>query len=96
MPTECLFCEGAVQRGEALRHSQLYPAARRRSSGKSGALRHDQSHPLFNPSFRQLLHVSFKLAAKQGQRYLDLLKANADIVGKNVIEKSGPTCCWPH
>ena len=38
----------------------------------TGALRHDQSHPLFNPSFRQLLHVSFKLAAKQGQRYLDL------------------------
>ncbi len=52
----------------------------------TGALRHDQSHPLFNPSFRQLLHVSFKLAAKQGQRYLDLLKANADIVGKNVTE----------
>ncbi len=52
----------------------------------TGALRHDQSHPLFNPSFRQLLHVSFKLAAKQGQRYLDLLKANAEIVGKNVTE----------
>ena len=50
----------------------------------TGALRHDPSHPLFNASFRQLLHVSFKLAAKQGQRYLDLLKANAEIVGKNV------------
>ncbi|MGC3991749.1 MAG: tagaturonate epimerase family protein [Chthoniobacteraceae bacterium] len=52
----------------------------------TGALRHDQSHPLFNPSVRQLLHVSFKLAAKQGQRYLDLLKANEEIVGKNVTE----------
>ena len=52
----------------------------------TGALRHDQSHPLFNASFRQLLHVSFKLAAKKGQRYLDLLDANAEIVGKNVTE----------
>ena len=52
----------------------------------TGALRHDQSHPLFNPSFRQLLHVSFKIAAKKGQRYLDLLKANEEIVGRNVTE----------
>ncbi len=52
----------------------------------TGALRHDRRHPLFNPSFRQLLHVSFKLAAKQGQRYLDLLVANEEIVGKNVTE----------
>ena len=52
----------------------------------TGALRHDQSHPLFNPSFRQLLHVAFKLAAKKGRRYLDLLDANAEVVGKNVTE----------
>ncbi len=50
----------------------------------TGALRHDQKHPLFNASFRQLLHVSFKIAAKKGQHYLDLLKANEEIVGKNV------------
>ncbi len=52
----------------------------------TGALRHDQTHPLFNASFRQLLHVSFKLAAKQGQRYLDLLVANEEVVAKNVTE----------
>ncbi len=52
----------------------------------TGALRHDQTHPLFNASFRQLLHVSFKLAAKAGQRYLDLLIANEEVVGKNVTE----------
>jgi len=52
----------------------------------SGALRHDQKHSLFNPSFRQLLHVSFKLAAKKGPRYLDLLKAHEEIVGRNVTE----------
>lgn len=47
-------------------------------------IRHDQTNPLFNPSVRQLLHVSFKVAAKQGSRYTDLLKANSDIVGKHV------------
>ncbi len=52
----------------------------------TGALRHDQQHPLFNASFRQLLHVSFKLAAKAGARYLDLLKANEEVVARNVTE----------
>ena len=52
----------------------------------TGALRHDQKHPLFNLSFRQLLHVAFKLAAKKGRRYLDLLEAHEEIVGKNVTE----------
>ena len=50
----------------------------------TGALRHEPTNPLFNSSLRQLLHVSFKLAAKKGQRYLDLLKANEAVVAKNV------------
>lgn len=50
------------------------------------ALRHDQKNPGFNASFRQLLHVAFKLAAKQGRRYLDLLEDNEDVVGRNVTE----------
>ena len=50
------------------------------------ALRHDQRNPGFNPSFRQLLHVAFKLAAKKGRLYLDLLEANEEIVGQNVTE----------
>jgi len=50
------------------------------------SLRHIPSHPDFNAHFRQLLHVSFKVAAKHGNRYLDLLRANAEIVGKNVTE----------
>jgi tagaturonate epimerase len=52
----------------------------------AGALRHIPSNPLFNPSFRQLLHVSFKLAAKKGNAYLDLLKSNEAVVAKNVTE----------
>jgi tagaturonate epimerase len=48
------------------------------------AIRHEPSHPKFNPSIRQLLHVSFKLAAKMGQRYLDALDAHKEIIGHNV------------
>jgi len=52
----------------------------------ANALRHLPGHPEFNASFRQLLHVSFKLAAKRGATYLDLLRANEAIVAKNVTE----------
>lgn len=51
----------------------------------TSALRHDQSNPAYNPSFRQLLHVGFKVAAKMGERYLDALKANDEIVARNVM-----------
>ena len=50
----------------------------------TGALRHDQQSSLYNPSFRQLLHVGFKVAAKLGPRYLDLLKANEAVIAGNV------------
>jgi hypothetical protein len=50
----------------------------------TGALRHDQSNPAYNQSFRQLLHVGFKVAAKMGPRYLEALEANEDVVAKNV------------
>jgi hypothetical protein len=49
-------------------------------------LRHVPGHPDFNPNFRQLLHVAFKVAAKQGVTYLTLLRGNEEIVGKNVTE----------
>uniref|UniRef100_A0A7C4QRU1 Tagaturonate/fructuronate epimerase n=1 Tax=Schlesneria paludicola TaxID=360056 RepID=A0A7C4QRU1_9PLAN len=47
-------------------------------------LRHVPAHPEFNPHVRQLLHVSFKVAARHGRRYLDLLEAHAEVVGRNV------------
>jgi len=52
----------------------------------ANALRHVQEHPEFNQHFRQLLHIAFKLAAKEGARYTDLLKVNSEVVGKNVTE----------
>jgi hypothetical protein len=52
----------------------------------ASALRHDPMHPAFNPSLRQLLHVAFKLAAKTGKRYTNLLASNSEVVGRNVYE----------
>jgi tagaturonate epimerase len=55
------------------------------SSGEFvSAIRHDQSSPAYNSSMRQLLHVGFKVAAKLGQRYLDLLDAMEPTIAKNV------------
>jgi hypothetical protein len=52
----------------------------------TSALRHEQSNKAYNPSFRQLLHVGFKVAAKMGNRYLDALEANEEVVARNVTE----------
>ncbi len=50
------------------------------------ALRHDPKCRAYNPSFRQLLHVSFKIAAKKGNRYLNALKKHEAVIAKNVTE----------
>jgi hypothetical protein len=50
------------------------------------ALRHDPRNPEYNPHLRQLLHVGFKVAAKMGERYLDMLKACEATVANNVTE----------
>ena len=50
------------------------------------ALRHDSQCPAYNPSFRQLLHVGFKVAARMGVRYLDLVSAMETTIAKNVTE----------
>ena len=52
----------------------------------TSALRHDPRSPAYNPSFRQLLHVGFKVAAKLGHRYLDLLDAHHAVIAANVTE----------
>ena len=52
----------------------------------AAAIRHLPADPRFNPHVRQLLHVSFKVAAKQGARYTDLLVAHRDLVGRQVTE----------
>ena len=52
----------------------------------ASALRHDPQSRSYNPSLRQLLHVGFKVAAKMGPRYLELLEANKEVIAKNVTD----------
>ena len=52
----------------------------------TSALRHISGNPGYNSSLRQLLHVGFKVAAKMGRRYLDLLEANEAVIARNVTE----------
>jgi tagaturonate epimerase len=56
------------------------------SAQYTDTLRHVESSPQYNPNFRQLLHVGFKVAAAMGKRFTAALEANEEIVGRNVVE----------
>ena len=49
-------------------------------------VRHDQTNPNYNPDFRQLMHIAFKIAADMDTIFTDALKENADIIEKQVTE----------
>lgn len=48
------------------------------------ALQHVTTHPAFNPHFRQLLHVAFKVAAQMGDKYLKMLDECEETIAQNV------------
>ena len=50
----------------------------------ASTLRHDQSCVAYNPSFRQLLHVGYKVAAEMGPRFLDALKEYEPTIAEHV------------
>jgi len=50
----------------------------------ANTIRHDQQHPDFNPDVRQLLHVAYKVAGENGDRYYAALAKYSDIVGVHV------------
>ena len=56
------------------------------SSRYADALRHIESSPHYDPNFRQLLHVGFKVAAGMGKRFTGALEANEETVARNVTE----------
>lgn len=57
------------------------------SGGRFAAtLRHVPGDSQFNPDFRQFIHVSFKIAAELGSRYLDALSVAEKVVARNVTE----------
>jgi len=47
-------------------------------------LEHNQACKRFNIHFRQMVHISFRLAAEKQARYLELLKANRDSIETHV------------
>ena len=53
------------------------------------ALRHNQADPLFNPSMRQLIHVSYKIAAELRDEYIPALEKHADIIGQQISDNLG-------
>ena len=52
----------------------------------ANSLRHIPDHPQYNLHFRQLMHVSYKLAAEKGDTYIQLLQQHKDLVGQQVTE----------
>ena len=49
-------------------------------------LRHIPGHPDYNPNFRQLIHVGYKVAAEMGDKYTGLLEKYSEVVGACVEE----------
>ncbi len=49
-----------------------------------GALQHNRANPLFNDTFRQFIHISFRIAAEMGPAYTDALDAHAGVIGPHV------------
>ena len=47
-------------------------------------LRHEPGNEHYNPDFRQLLHVGFKVAANMGERYQDALRKHKSTIAKGV------------
>ena len=52
----------------------------------ANTLRHIPGHPDYDPNFRQLVHVSFKVAAEYGIEYTGALEKHKEIVGLQVTE----------
>jgi tagaturonate epimerase len=54
-------------------------------------LRHEQTNVQYNPDFRQVLHVAYKIAAEMGNTYTDALDKYAENVGycvkENLLER---------
>ncbi|MDP9337541.1 MAG: tagaturonate epimerase family protein [Acidobacteriota bacterium] len=50
------------------------------------ALNHDLSCGAYNSDLRQLLHVSFKIAAKMGERFTGAVKENVELIARGVTE----------
>jgi len=50
----------------------------------SEALTHDQENKKYNPHFRQLIHVGYKIAAEMGGEFISALDMHRDIISQKV------------
>jgi hypothetical protein len=50
------------------------------------ALQHDPDCPRFNPRFRQLVHIAFRIAAEMGDRFTDLLETCREPIETHVTD----------
>jgi len=50
------------------------------------AIHHDRSCKDYNPDFRQLIHIGYKIAAEMESRYIDALKKCQNIIAPNVTK----------
>ena len=54
--------------------------------GFAAALRHNVACKAYNPHFRQLLHVGYKVAAEMHDRFTTALERHAALIAVNVTE----------
>jgi hypothetical protein len=52
----------------------------------ANTLRHIPGQPDYDPMFRQLIHVGYKVAAEMGEAYLNMLEKNKQVVEAQVLE----------
>jgi hypothetical protein len=52
----------------------------------AAVLHHDSNCKSYSPDLRQLLHVSFKIAAKMGARFTDAVQRNEQLIGREVTK----------
>ncbi|MBN1817108.1 MAG: hypothetical protein JW828_07080 [Sedimentisphaerales bacterium] len=50
------------------------------------ALCHDPTCEQYNPHFRQMLHLSYKIAAQMGRRFIDALEGHEAVIAEHVTE----------
>jgi len=52
----------------------------------SASLRHDRFCKLYDPNFRQLLHLAYKIAAELGGEFTGALEEHEEVIARNVTE----------
>ena len=52
----------------------------------ANSLINNKNNPDYNPHLRQFIHISYKIAAEYGSRFIDALEENSNIINKRVTD----------